>query len=49
MMGVEPMLSMMYFYGEAYTKVFYLQALATELHSHVPLRWEAVNKKLINW
>ena len=30
--GVEPALSMMYFYVETYTKVFVPQALATELH-----------------
>ena len=33
MEGVEPSLSMMYFYGVAYTKAFSLQALATELRS----------------
>ncbi len=31
--GVEPSLSMMYFYGVAYTKAFSLQALTTELRS----------------
>ena len=39
-MGVEPTLSMMYFYGEAYIKALSLQALATELYPQVasPLR-----------
>lgn len=33
MEGVEPSLSMMYFYGVTYTKAFSLQALTTELRS----------------
>ena len=55
MTGIEPALSMMYFYVETYTKVFIPQALATELHPQkknllpfTSFRFNSINLKTLN-